>query len=132
MELSGASAKAVEHEGLMGRLPLMTDPGDGVVEATDIDTTLFATLVQGAVAQQDIIDRLIAERLAKGWSLPRLDAVVRAILRAGVTELLAIRETPKEIVINDFVDIAHMYFDGPEPGFVNATLDAVARARDAE
>jgi len=34
---------------------------------------------------------------------------------------------PPEVVIDEYVEIAKSFFDGPEPGFVNAALDAVAR-----
>lgn len=133
MELSGAPASAVEHEGRMGRLPMTHDDADDApgAGAVDIDEAMFSALVSGAVDQQAIIDRRIAERLAQGWRLERLDAVVRAILRTGVTELLRFRETPIEVVIDEYVEIARMFFDGPEPGFINATLDSVAKGRDA-
>jgi N utilization substance protein B len=127
MEVSGASTASVQHEGRMGRLPIQSEEGEA---AFAIDGDLFEALLAGAVDQQTNIDGAIAARLASGWRLERLDAVVRAILRAGVTELLRFRETPLEVVINEYVDIAHMFFDGPEPAFVNATLDAVARRRD--
>jgi transcription antitermination protein NusB len=130
MEMSGASAADVELEGRMGRLPITSDSErDETTLGPEIDAALFAALVSGAVEQQALIDRMIAERLAEGWRLERLDAVVRAILRAGVTELVRFQQTPIEIVINDFVHIANLFFDGPEPAFVNATLDAVARAQ---
>jgi N utilization substance protein B len=134
MELSGSSASSVENEGRMGRLPILRDDdneGDGTATVVALDEALFGGLISGAVEQQTVIDRRIAERLADGWRLERLDAVVRAILRAGVTELLRFRATPLEVVIDEYVEIARMFFDGPEPGFINATLDSVAKARDA-
>ena len=68
-----------------------------------------------------------------GWRLSRLDATVRAILRAGGYELLARLDVPAPVVINEYVDVTHAFFDGPEPGFVNATLDALCKqARGAD
>lgn len=132
MEMSGASAAAVEHEARMGRLPMVRDQDiDDTTPAPEIDQALFSAVLSGAVEQQDIIDKTIAARLAQGWRLDRLDAVVRAILRAGVTEILRFRDTDAAIVINEYVEIAHHFFHDAEPGFINATLDAVAKARDA-
>lgn len=133
MEVAGASSSMVEHEGRMGRLPITHDADSGAEPhiTSEIDDSLFAALISGAVEQQDIIDQTIAARLAQGWRLERLDAVVRAILRAGVTELLRFRATPAAVVIDEYVEIGHAFFDGPEPGFINATLDAVARQRNA-
>ena len=65
----------------------------------------------------------------------RIDAVARAILRAGATELEQRRDIPTAVVIDEYVEIAKAFFEGPEPAFINAALDAcvvglVAQARD--
>ena len=73
------------------------------------------------------IGQAIVRRLAKGWKLARLDATVRAILRAGAFELMRLPEAPTEVVINEYVEIAKAFFEGPEPGFVNGALDGIAR-----
>ncbi|MGH6971079.1 MAG: transcription antitermination factor NusB, partial [Caulobacteraceae bacterium] len=76
---------------------------------------------------QDAIDRAIARRLAKGWRLGRIDATARSILRAGAYELMQRSDVPAEVAIDEYVEIAKSFFEGPEPGFVNAALDAIAR-----
>ncbi|MEZ6021920.1 MAG: transcription antitermination factor NusB [Hyphomonadaceae bacterium] len=63
----------------------------------------------------------------RGWRLERLDAVARAILRAGCVELEQRHDIRVAVVIDEYVEIAKSFFDGPEPGFVNATLDACAK-----
>jgi len=88
---------------------------------------LFKTIVEKAVERQATLDRAIARHLSKGWRLERLDAVARAILRAGSAELEQRTDIPVAVVIDEYVEIAKRFFDGPEPGFVNATLDACAR-----
>ena len=84
-------------------------------------------IVRGVVADQSHIDRAVVKRLAKDWKLERLDATLRAILRAGAFELIACKEAPTEVVIDEYVELAKSFFDGPEAGFVNAALDAIAR-----
>jgi N utilization substance protein B len=123
MEVSGASVEDVQADFQAGRLP-REESGFSEVEG---DLDLFKLLVQQAVSRQTTIDRAIARRLSQGWRLERLDAVARAILRTGVVELEQCAETPVAVAINEYVEIAKDFFDGPEPGFINATLDACAR-----
>jgi N utilization substance protein B len=99
---------------------------DGVTLAS-ADESFFADLVRGVVAEQGRVDAAIVKRLAEGWRLERLDATVRAILRAGVFELANRPDVPTEVVIDEYVEVAKSFFEGAEPGFVNGALDAVAR-----
>ena len=62
-----------------------------------------------------------------GWRLERIDSVLRAILRAGTYELMARLDVPAPVVINEYVNLAHAFFDGKEPGFANAVLDTLVR-----
>ena len=73
------------------------------------------------------MDQAIAKRLAANWRLERIDATLRAILRAGGYELVYRPDVPTEVVIDEYVEIAKSFFEGPEPGFVNAALDGIAR-----
>ena len=91
------------------------------------DEGFFAELVRGVVAEQGRVDAAIVRRLAEGWRLERLDATVRAILRAGAYELAHRPDVPTEVAIDEYVELAKSFFEGTEPGFVNGALDAVAR-----
>jgi N utilization substance protein B len=125
MELAAAPADAVVGEFLAHRLA-----PDSVREPPDFgdaDRELFAELTRGTATQRDMIDRTIAASLSPDWPLPRLEAVLRAILRVGAYELAFRHEVPPEISINEYVDIAHAFFAGKEPGLVNGVLDKIAR-----
>lgn len=91
------------------------------------DEVFFGDLVRGVVAEQAKVDSAIVRRLASGWKLERLDATARAILRAGAFELTHRADVPTEVVIDEYVELAKSFFEGPEPGFVNGALDAVAQ-----
>ena len=93
----------------------------------DAEREFFDDIVTGANARNDDIDRLISERLAEGWTLERLDRPMRAILRAGAYELIARPDVPVGSVINEYVDVAHAFYDKRESGFVNGLLDAIAK-----
>lgn len=123
MEVSGAGSQTVVREFSDHRFGRDVD-GQRFAPA---DQPFFAGLVIGVVEVQAQIDRAIARRLAKGWRLARIDATVRAILRAGAFELIRHAEIPREVVIDEYVEVAKSFFEGPEAGFVNATLDAIAR-----
>jgi N utilization substance protein B len=90
------------------------------------DEDWFGRIVRGVTADQVEVDRAIRLRLASGWKLERLDATARAILRAGAFELMRQADVPVEVVIDEYVEIAKSFFEGPEPGFVNAALDKIA------
>lgn len=98
--------------------------GDTLASA---DEAFFAELVRGVVSEQKRIDAAIAKRLAENWRLERLDATVRAILRAGAYELANRPDVPTEVAIDEYVEVAKSFFEGTEPGFVNGALDGVAR-----
>ena len=100
------------------------DPEQPTVRA---DRTMFAELVRGVVARQVEIDRMLGANLAAGWTLDRLDRVLRAALRAGAFELSSRPDVPARVVINEYVELAHSFFAGKEPGFVNGVLDRLAR-----
>lgn len=86
----------------------------------------FRKVIFGVVADQGVLDPDIDANLAKDWTLGRVDTTLRAILRAGAYELRSMPDVPLKVVINEYINIAHAFFDGPEPKVVNAVLDALA------
>ncbi|KQV56971.1 MULTISPECIES: transcription antitermination factor NusB [unclassified Caulobacter] len=127
MEVSGAGVDSVIREFSEHRFDRDVE-GEQLAAA---DETFFAELAKGVVTNQAKIDQGIVKRLASGWRLERLDATARAVLRAGAFELMYRPDVPTEVVINEYVEIAKSFFEGPESGFINGALDAIARdARD--
>ena len=123
MEVSGAGSEAVVREFVDHRFDADME-GERLAPA---DEAYFADIVRGAVTGQAEIDKAVAKRLAQNWRLERIDATLRAILRAGAFELMRRPEAPTEVVIDEYVEIAKSFFEGPEPGFVNAALDGIAQ-----
>jgi transcription antitermination protein NusB len=91
------------------------------------DAEHFARILNGVVRRQKELDPVIDGQLATGWRLVRVDAILRAILRAGAFELLEETNVPVRVVINEYVEVAHAFFAGDEPRVVNGVLDALAR-----
>jgi N utilization substance protein B len=96
-------------------------------EYHEAERDFFDDIVTGATERASDIDAAISAKLAQGWSLERLDRPMRAILRAGVYELLARPDVPVASVISEYVDVAHAFYDKRESGFVNGLLDSVAK-----
>ena len=123
MEVSNAGVETVIREFSDHRFE--RDVEDMTLAAAD--EAFFADLVRGVVGHQREIDAAVAKRLAQNWRLDRIDATVRAILRAGAYELAHRDDVPTEVVIDEYVELAKSFFEGPEPGFMNGALDAVAQ-----
>ena len=123
MEAGGAGVEAVVREFLDHRFGGDIE-GEHLAEA---DEAFFAELMRGMVEDQGAVDHAIAKRLAANWRLERIDATLRAILRAGAYELMKRPDVPIEVAIDEYVEITKSFFEGPEPGFVNAALDGIAR-----
>ena len=96
------------------------------------EAAFFREVVTGVVAEQRKLDPLIDAALAQGWPLKRIEAVLRAILRAGAYELDHRRDVPARVVVSEYVDVAHAFVDAEETGMVNAVLDQLARQIRAE
>ena len=122
IDLSGAPPAAVVAEFQKHRLGREQD-GENYGEA---DTALFADIVNGAITRQPDLDRALSGALSADWPLERLETVLRAVLRAGAYELLARTDVPARVVISEYLDIAHAFFSGKEPGLVNGVLDRIA------
>lgn len=91
------------------------------------EAAFFRDIVGGVVRTQTGLDPRINEALATGWPLKRIDAILRAILRAGAYELQERTDVPPKVTITEYVDVAHAFLDRDEAGMVNAVLDKIAR-----
>ena len=93
------------------------------------DTQLFRDLTSGTASHINHINPLIASALSKEGSLDKLETTLQAILQVGVFELISPLETPTEVVINEYVDLTHAFFEKQTVGLVNGVLDKVALLR---
>ncbi|MGB0629496.1 MAG: transcription antitermination factor NusB [Alphaproteobacteria bacterium] len=125
---SKASPDAVLEEFLRFRL------GDSFDTDNDVapHKNLFSEIVRGVAARGSEIDEIVSAALSNKWTFDRLELILRAIMRAGVYELEARVDTPARVIITEYVDVAHAFYDGQEPGMVNGMLDRIAHSVRAE
>lgn len=122
MELSGADPESALHE----QARRAQDPDADYATPVEPDPRFLGDLVRGVGGRREEVDRIVSAALSEGWPLPRLEAVLRAILRAGAWELLARPDIDAAVVITEYVRIAEAFFDGGEPKLVNGVLDSLA------
>lgn len=97
----------------------------------DADKPLFKDIVEGTASHKDELEKTVTGALAENWTWGRIDRLVRAILLAGAYELVHRRDIPPKVSINEYVEIAHAFYDQGEQTFVNSVLDRVARQERA-
>lgn len=127
MDMAGADANQVIQEFLDHRLSETA----GSDPAKETDGPFFKDVVLGVVRTQRSIDPVLNEHLAQGWHLSRIDSILRAILRSAAYEITEREDVPAKVIITEYLDIAHDFFDTEEPKVVNGILDRLARAQRA-
>jgi len=131
MDLSGASADPILREFMETRWSIVSamalERGNNLGKMADPDTPLLHAIVRGVAEREKELDKMIAQHLGKNRQVDRLEALLRAVLRAATLELVARSEAPARVIINEYVNVARAFFGGMEPALVNATLDGLGR-----
>jgi N utilization substance protein B len=107
-----AEAKGASPSQVLDELPVPPD-------------AFTVALVKGVGADSAAIDELI-QRHSIGWSLDRMPAIDRALLRMATFELMARSDVPTAVVLSEAVDLAGLYSTEESGRFVNGVLSAVA------
>jgi transcription antitermination protein NusB len=103
----------------------MTVLADRLKQADPPVNEYTITLVEGVLAKRERIDELIST-YAQGWTLQRMPAVDRAVLRLGAYELGWEPEMPTAVVISEAVELAKQYSTKDSGRFVNGLLSRIA------
>ncbi len=96
------------------------------VSSKKYDREFFAKILQGTAQSLNEIDPMIESSLPANWAFNRIDLVILAILRAATFELWQCVETDGPVIINEYVNVTHAFYDDKEPGFVNGLLHSIA------
>ena len=122
IDQSAASPDVVLEEFLRFRLGDSFDTENDVLPHKD----LFSEIIRGVARRSRDIDEIVSASLSSRWTFDRLEMILRAILRAGVYELKESVDTPARVIITEYVDVAHAFYEGREPAMVNGMLDRIA------
>ena len=128
IEISGAEVDPVVEDFLNKRWsqPIANDDGDEM-DLINPDSVFFGDIVKGASANGANLDDMINGALQKGWTLSRVEVLLKCILRAGVFELAHHADIPKSVIINEYMDVANAFYTEGEPKMVNGVLDKIAK-----
>ena len=100
-----------------------------VADGTGPTNDYTLTLVRGVVAEQARIDELLAS-YSRGWTLDRMPAVDRNVLRIGAWEILYAEDVPDAVAVTEAMSLVRDLSTDDSPAFVNGILDALARHQD--
>ena len=89
-----------------------------------------STLVRGVIEHQTRIDHLLSS-YAQGWTLDRMPAVDRNVLRLGVYEVLYVDDVPDAVAVSEAMNLVRDLSTDDSPGFVNGVLGNVVRNKPA-
>lgn len=134
MEISGATVDRVIKRIVSGQgfsvpeLDSNHESDDGV----EPDLQFLITLVKGVNDDTATVDRMIGGALPTEWPLERIEILLKNLLRAAVFELHSLGDIPPRVVITEYVELAHDFFDKGEAAMVNGVLDHLAHRLRAD
>lgn len=91
------------------------------------EAALFAAaLGKETWARREALDRMI-EGVSENWALERISRIDRLLLRMAITEILAFKDIPVKVSIDEAIELAKRYSVEKSPAFINGILDALVR-----
>jgi N utilization substance protein B len=101
-------------------------PGEAEGAKISFESLDFAEeIVKGVKEKREAIDGVITEK-SKNWSIARMARVDLNILRMAIYELLFRTDIPRNVTINEAIEVAKKFGSEDSPGFVNGILDEIA------
>ena len=98
-------------------------------ESTDITVNEYTvTLIEGVMAEGERIDEILGT-YAKGWTLDRMPAVDRTVLRIGAWELLYNDDVPDGVAVAEAVSLARVLSTDESPEFINGLLGRIQQLK---
>lgn len=128
MDIAQSSLDDTIEEFLNHRLDVPMGEADEIT-MPDADPVHFESILRGVMAEQRLIDGRVSNVLRDDWKLSRLDSTLRAILRAGAYEILCRSDVPPNVIVSEYTDMAHAFFEGAEAGMTNALLDKLLKEK---
>ena len=109
-------------------LPPVQVLADRVAQSDPLVPEYTVSLVEGVTAHLERIDELLST-YSQGWTLDRMPAVDRALLRIGAFEVLFADDVPDAVAVNEAVDLARSLSTDDSPAFVNGLLGRIVELK---
>lgn len=113
---------------MRGRDPVELLGEQSTAQAGVVPNPYTRDLVEGVVSHRDRIDEVI-RTYAQGWSLKRMPAVDRNVLRLATYEVLFVDDVPEAVAVSEALKLVSELSTDDSPGFVNGILGSVVRDR---
>jgi transcription antitermination protein NusB len=91
---------------------------------SEVDKDFARQLINHVVANQNMLDEIIRERLAN-WEMDRIALIDRILLKIGIAEIFYFQDIPPKVSINEVIEIAKDYSTSNSGKFINGILDAI-------
>lgn len=92
------------------------------------DMSFLQDLVESVCSRDKQLSDIIEPNLSDAWKIDRIDSILLSILKCGTLELLLFPEVDTAVIISEYLDVTHAFFDKKEVGFVNGILSKISEA----
>ena len=124
MRHSGEAVRIVYHEYIEHRSKPEVD-GEKLVEP---DGRLFKMILFGVEERYVELDSVVSANLKRDASDRTIEPLLEAILLCGAYELMVQGDIDAPIIINDYLNVGHSFYDKNEVALINGVLDSIAKA----
>ena len=104
-----------------------TTGSETFVPVMPAEQTLFTGILSAYADNADQINEMVNASFNEEWPSERVELTLKAILQAGVAELIGFPQTPVAIIITEYLDLTKSFYGAPEIKVVNGILDKLAK-----
>ncbi|MDQ0350982.1 N utilization substance protein B [Alkalibacillus filiformis] len=98
---------------------------EDLFKVLDEDISIFSTqIIKGVMEYKEELDALIEQNL-EHWSIDRIGAVEKTLLRIAAYEMRYVDDTPDKVAVNEAVELAKRFHDDQSGKFINGVLSKI-------
>ena len=105
----------------------LMNPDEDIIYSKSQYKKFIKDVVSGTLERIDLIEETIVKHLAEDIKLEKTDKLLKIILFAGVFELLFKHNTPKNVIINEYIGASEFFLERSQIKYLNAILDKISK-----